>query len=143
MLMKIYSAGIWGAFMRVVIFMVAGLHVHHYLIINILNAVINVTWHYAFRRFSVEHVFQWELVLLLFFQVQCYITMHRERENFRRRIISYMDQKVAEELATVHEFVAHHSRDVIALHSVDSKGYHRFTFVRYVFIKSQALFLHC
>lgn len=128
-------ADIWGPFLRILIFFVAGLHLDQFLVINILNTVLNLTWHYAFRPFSARHVFQFELLVFLFVQVQYYIAMQRERENFRRRILSYMDRKVSEELAAVHEFVAHHSRDVIALHTVDDQGYHRFTFVRYVLLR--------
>lgn len=58
--------------------------------------------------------------------------MLRKREDFRRRVIAYMEAKVSEEIATVHEFVAHYSRDIIVLHDVDIQGYHRFKFVRYV-----------
>lgn len=118
--------------MRVILVLGCGLQVDHFLTINCLSLIVNLVWHYVFRPFSEQHVFQWEIVVFVFFQLQYYLIVLREREDFRRRTIAYMERKVSEELAAVHEFVAHHSRDVIALHSIDAEGYHCFKFVRYV-----------
>eukprot|EP01138_Halocafeteria_seosinensis_P013806 gb/GECG01014098.1/.p1 GENE.gb/GECG01014098.1/~~gb/GECG01014098.1/.p1 ORF type:complete len:499 (+),score=59.66 gb/GECG01014098.1/:1-1497(+) len=128
-ILYVRSMGIWGILFRVIIIFASGCYVSHFLVINALNAVIDLTWHYAFRQFSDQHVFQWELVVFIFLQVHYFIMKQKEREDFRRQIVHCMERQVSNELAAVHEFVAHHSRDAIALHSVDKQGYHCFKFV--------------
>eukprot|EP01138_Halocafeteria_seosinensis_P009046 gb/GECG01009245.1/.p1 GENE.gb/GECG01009245.1/~~gb/GECG01009245.1/.p1 ORF type:complete len:637 (+),score=57.05 gb/GECG01009245.1/:1-1911(+) len=125
----IRSSAIWSVFFKTAVLITGDMPSRFYALLNVFDFAVHLTFHYMVRPLSPHEVIQWELLILLVLQTQFYLGDLRGREEFRRRIISWMNGQVSRGLATVHDFVSSYTREIVTIQELNDEGKPYFQFV--------------
>eukprot|EP01138_Halocafeteria_seosinensis_P005317 gb/GECG01005436.1/.p1 GENE.gb/GECG01005436.1/~~gb/GECG01005436.1/.p1 ORF type:complete len:302 (+),score=16.35 gb/GECG01005436.1/:1-906(+) len=124
------SMGIWTIFFKVVAFLLTGVPSGYFLVVNAFDTTIHLVWQNFIRPYSTVSVYQWELLTFLLMQNQYYLMEKRDRDDFRLKVISWMERQERDALSLTYAYCVHFTRDIIVLHNLKADQRSYFTFVR-------------